>query len=169
VAGWLDVCGCARDRFHATAGRVHEEYKEITTRPIQKITGAIRSNPLFSKPPPIKGSPGDQELVPLIASSARSDPVHSAAPPGRTSLPTPSRTAVMSPEAAVRAGASTTGGSVPDHYTEFSPATGLDRNGSVSGDKDSEQPQTGSALAGLVGRGAGRGKAGATKRQSHVD
>lgn len=152
---------------------MHEEYQEITTRPIQKITGAIRSNPLFSKPPAIKGSPGEQELLPLTAGAALSDSA-STAPSVRTAVPTPSRTAMTSPEASIQAG-STTGGSVSEQYTEFSTVPSLDRNSSVSGDVGgSEQPASGggSALAGLIGakpHRSGRGKAGVTKLQSHVD
>lgn len=123
----------------------------------------------------MKGSPGDQELVPLTAGSARSDSVTTAPSVRNGSVPTPTRTAVTSPEASIRAG-STTGGSVQEQYSELPTAVSLDRNSSVSGDIACEQaaPATvgGSALAALMvkpHRSSGRGKASGTKLQSHVD
>lgn len=154
-------------QHHGAAGRVHEEYREITTRPIQKIIAPIRNNPLFSKPPVMKGSSTDQEMVPLTAGSSRSDlaiaPVPAA---GRTVTP---------PEASARAG--TSSGPVQEDCAEFSAASSLDHKSSVSGDLGYDQsapPGTvgGSALAALVGskpHRSGRGKANITKLQSHVD
>lgn len=159
-------------RSSSAAGRVHEEYKEITTRPIQKITGAIRSNPLFSKPPVIQGNIVDQqELVPLTGGAARSEAVANVSSI-RASGQAPTRIAVTSPDPSTRAG-SNTGGSGQEQFSEFAAAPSLDR--SVSGDTGSEQSATvgGSALAGLIGakthRSSGRGKSSVTKLQSHVD
>ena len=163
-------------QHHCAAGRVHEEYREITTHPIQKIIAPLRNNPLFSKPPAMKGAAADQELVPLTAGSSRDDSATSV-PSARTGpVPMAGRT-VASPEAPTRAGSST-GGPVQEHCAEFSAASSLDHKSSMSGDLGYDQvapPVTvgGSALAALVGakphRGSGRGKTGVTKLQSHVD
>jgi hypothetical protein len=57
-------CACAADR-------VHEEYRELTTQPMQKIMAPLRNNPLFSKAKSkmvslSQGSTGNAfELVPL--------------------------------------------------------------------------------------------------------
>lgn len=163
-------------QHHGAAGRVHEEFREITTRPIQKIIAPIRNNPLFSKPPVIKGSATDQELVPLTAGSSRSDLVN-AAPSARSGPGPAAGRTVSSPEPSTRAG-STSGGPIQENCAEFSAASSLDHKSSVSGDLPYDQsahPGTvgGSALAALVGskqhRSSGRGKPNITKLQSHVD
>ena len=47
---------------------MHEEFREITTQPIQKIMGPIRNAPLFSKAPKAKHSPST-ELTALVGIS----------------------------------------------------------------------------------------------------
>lgn len=47
--------------------RVHEEYREITTRPIAKIIAPIRNTPFFSKPAAKVEADQEIELRPLTA------------------------------------------------------------------------------------------------------
>lgn len=72
--------------------RVHEEYREITTRPIAKIIAPIRNTPFFSKPAAKveTGSGQEIELRPLTAADPLCEPQSALeVTPGRSgSVPT---------------------------------------------------------------------------------
>jgi Organic solute transporter Ostalpha len=166
------------NRAGMSAGRVHEEYQEITTRPIQKIIAPLRNTPLFAKAIITKSGSGADatDLVPLTCAAHHSDAMP-AVPGGRGNVLAFNTRGTLSPETPGRG--SITGGSAQEPFSEI-PAIILDHGvGSISGDagramgSSSDTDGGGSAIAALLvsknSRAGSRGKMQASKLQSHVD
>lgn len=156
---------------------MHEEYREITTKPIQKIIAPLRNAPMFNKAKHPRGALAEAsaatEMAPLLAGTAGEAQTGTGEPSGaaRAAAGEASTSSVPCQDDAADAGPSRAV-APPEAHSAPGDSGGQNQGHELTGSIGGLQRQ-GSASCSGVGA-AGPGKAGLrgpgrVKQQSHVD